>query len=109
MLLTLRRMPYYNRGCPVIHYHPRTHETVELITLVQPDHYLAMYAVFWGDSTTGILVRIVFDSHEAFQQHATSMMRNPRLRRFFGQPDQIYLWLHHHVDNTTPSYIALFI
>jgi len=109
LFAVIHRMVYYNRGCPVIHYHPSTHETAELITLIQPDHYLVTYAVFWGGSTTGAFVRIVYDSHQTFEQHASNVMKSLRMRRFLGMPDEIFLWLHHHVDNTVPGYIALFI
>jgi hypothetical protein len=102
-------MAYYNRGSPVIHYHPRTHETAELTTLIQQEHYLATYAVFWGGSTTGAFVRVVYDSHERFQEYASHLLKTPRMQRFLGMPDTIYLFDHHQVDNTAPGYIALFV
>lgn len=99
----------YNLGCPVIHHDPITRTTTEKTTALHPDHYLATYAVFWPGNMMATLISVVYESEENFQKYGETFTQSGRVRRFLGQPDSIFLWLHHHVDDTMPSYIILFI
>ncbi|NBO27167.1 MAG: hypothetical protein EBU96_10355 [Actinobacteria bacterium] len=94
----------------MITYRASTQTARERITAIEQDHYLAIYAIFWEDSSQGGLVQVVYQSHESFLWYdALSIMKSARIGRFFAGPSAVYLWGHYHVGNVDPGYVALFI